>query len=65
MAVSVEKILDDSQEIKIMEIEAQFIYKELLPSITDERDREMLQGIIKDEERHEQIAQQMIDLLKT
>ena len=64
MDATLEKLLSDLQEIKLLEIEAQKIYKALLPLITQERDKTIVQGIIEDEKRHEQIAQECIDVLQ-
>lgn len=65
MDEKLEKLIRGCREIKLLEIEAQKIYSELLPFITDSKDQVILQGIIADEVRHEQIAQQAIDLLST
>ncbi len=64
MANSIEKLVNDCIEIKFMEVKAEQIYKSLLPLITDEEDRAILQGIITDEQHHAKIAQQLIDLLQ-
>ncbi|MFA6553047.1 MAG: hypothetical protein WCT27_01320 [Patescibacteria group bacterium] len=64
MQDSIEKLVNDCIEIKFMEIKAEQIYKTLLPYITDEKDRAVLQGIITDEQHHARIAQEMVDLLE-
>lgn len=48
-----------------MELDAYAMYQKALPSISQSTDRDILSSIIKDEQRHADIAQQIIDLLKS
>lgn len=59
-----ETLLNSFMELKNMETRAAKLYESILPDVTDPKDQEILKGIIKDEYRHEQIAQEIIDLLK-
>lgn len=65
MEESKEKLIREFEELKSLELEAAHLYKNLLPLITDSTDAAVLTGIVKDEHRHADIAQEIIDIIKS
>jgi rubrerythrin len=56
-------LIKECDTIRLFEIQAKKAYLDLLPLISGKTDKAKLQHVIDDEFRHEQIAQQMIDIL--
>ncbi len=51
-------------ELASIEREAGRMYKTLLPFVTDAVDRNIVNGIMLDEKRHEEMAQEIVTLLQ-
>ncbi|MFA6198168.1 MAG: ferritin-like domain-containing protein [Patescibacteria group bacterium] len=60
-----EKLYRDFNELKGMERQAYTLYRGLVPLISDPVDRKYVEGIMADELRHEQMVQEILDLLET
>lgn len=59
------KLLRYFEVLKSMELEAFAMYKKALPGLPGGVDSDILSGIMRDEQRHADIVQKIIDLLQT
>lgn len=59
-----EALIQKFSELASVEREAWRLYKTLLPYISNEVDKKVLQGIMADEKRHEQLALEIVEILR-
>lgn len=58
-----EKLIREVEEIKELELQAETFYRSLATQIFDQADREIIEGIAKDEQKHVRMAEAIIQML--
>jgi rubrerythrin len=59
-----EDLIRQFEELKGLELGAEHLYRDLLPLITDEEDKNKIQSVINDEIEHALMVQKIIDIIK-
>lgn len=65
MHEDLQKLIRRFSVLKGMELEAYATYAKALPNIPNNEDSELLALMMRDEQRHAEIAQEIIDLLQS
>jgi|GEM_PF-1876700 len=64
MSEAVEELIRRFEELEDLERQAFFLYKKLLPYVLEAADKNILQGVIDDENRHAKMARNAIEILQ-
>lgn len=57
-------LIRNIEELHSLEKQAYHLYETILPKIADPHDRQTVEGIMRDELRHAQLAEEIIALLR-
>jgi len=64
MSEHIEELIRRFEELEDLEQQASLLYRKLLPYVSDNKDRETLQAVIEDENRHAKMARNAIEILR-
>jgi rubrerythrin len=62
---TIDSLVRQFEELKAMEDASAQLYMTILPDVTDAADKEVVQRIIVDEQKHSKMAQNIIDIIKS
>jgi len=64
MSEHIEELIRRFEELADIERQASLLYQKLVPYVSDNKDKETLQAVIEDENRHAKMARNAIEILR-